>query len=291
MRIEFAGTGGESYGLTCVGVGSGTIIEHVQSSYTQTSGFGFYGGTVNARNLVAFSNRVAGFVYANGYTGKQQFIVSYKHPWFAASGAYIYTCDAILVVNDIQNNPLVNNTRPILSNLTVIGPYDNPGYNNALPWNAAININYGSALVLRNSVLMGMPKGGIKFSDDIAALNLVNGLTAFSNNLVHSNIPEEAFGVDPNFVYSVDNATVNAYASGNNNIAYSNPAQIQLTNPFTFENPGLIPKVGSPALSGADFSGADFSSFFDNVTYKGAFGAVNWMEGWTNFYPVVTAYL
>lgn len=291
VRIEFAGmANADSYGLGCVGVGSGTTIEHVQSSYTQTSGFGFYGGTVNARNLVAFNNRLAGFVYAQGYTGRQQFILSYKHPYFAAMGTYVYTCDAILILNDIQNNPVINNTHPVLSNLTVIGPYNNPGYNNALPWNAAVNINYGGSFALRNSVLMGMPKGGIKFSDDIAALHLVNGLTEFSNNLVHSNIPEEAFGVDPNYVFAVDNATVNAYASDNNNTAYNNPAEIQLTDPFTFEKPGLVPKAGSPALLGADFSGVDFSSFFDNVTYKGAFGTVNWMTGWTNFYPVITEY-
>lgn len=291
VRIEFAGKGNaDSYGLACVGVGSGTVIEHVQTSYTQTSGFGFYGGTVNARNLVAFNNRLAGFVYANGYTGRQQFILSYKHPYFAATGSYLYTCDAVVILNDIQNNPVINNTRPVISNLTVIGPYNNPGYNNALPWNAAININYGSALALRNSVIMGMPKGGIKFSDDMAALHLMDGSTVFTNNLVHSNIPEEAFGVDPNFVYSIDNTTVNAYASDNNNIAYNKPEEIQLTNPFIFEKPMLLPKAGSPALSGTDFSGADFSSFFENVTYKGAFGPVNWIESWTNFYPVTTPY-
>nr|WP_068892044.1 hypothetical protein [Pedobacter panaciterrae] len=291
VRIEFAGVNSaESYGLGCIGVGSGTVIENVQASYTQTSGFGFFGGNVNAKNLVAFNNRVAGFVYANGYTGKQQFIVSYKHPYFAATGAFTYTCDAVLILNDIQNNPVTENTHPILSNVTVIGPYNNKGYNDALPWNAAVNINYGAAFTLKNSVLMGMPKGGIKLSDDIAAQHLTDERSEFSYNLVHSNVPEEAFTIDPNYVFSIDQEAVNSYALNHHNISYSKPEEIKLTNPFKFELPELNPGIGSAALSSADFSGTDFQNFFSKVSFRGAFGNENWMRTWTNFYPVNTAY-
>jgi hypothetical protein len=291
VRIEFAGiVGSDSYGLACVGVGSGTVIENVEASYTQTSGFGFYGGTVNARNLVAFNNRQTGFVYANGFKGKQQFLVSYKHPYFAAPGMFIYTCDGVLVLNDIQNNPLVESTRPVLSNLTVIGPYNNPGYNDALPWNAAVNIYYGSALSLRNSVVMGMPHGGIKFGDDAAAQHLLDGSTEFSYNLAHSNRPGEAFTTDMNNVFSIDSTFVNTYAFGHNNSRYDTPLEISLADPFNFSTPGLLPKSGSPALTGANFSGTDYSSFFKAVNYRGAFGTDNWMKSWTNFYPVTTDY-
>lgn len=291
VRIEFAGVNSaESYGLGCIGVGSGTVIENVQASYTQTSGFGFFGGTVNAKNLVAFNNRVAGFVYANGYKGKQQFIVSYKHPYFAATGAFTYSCDAVLILNDIQNNPVTQNTHPILSNLTVIGPYNNKGYNEALPWNAAINVNYGAAFTLKNSILMGMPKGGIKFSDDIAGQHLIARTSEFSYNLVHSNIYEDAFTIDPNNVFSIDQTTLNEYASANHNTAYNKPDEIKLNDPFKFELPELNPNIGSVALSGADFSGTDFQSFFSKVGFRGAFGTQNWMKTWTNFYPVNTTY-
>jgi hypothetical protein len=292
VRIEFAATGpsGDKYGLACVGVGSGTVIENVEVSYTQTSGFGFYGGTVNARNLVAFNNRLAGFVYANGYKGKQQFLVSYKHPYFAATGAYTYTCDAVLLYNDLQNNPLTASTRPVISNFTAIGPYNNPGYNDALPWNAAVNINYGSAIALRNSVLMGMPKGGIKFGDDFAAQHLLDGTTEFGYNLAHSNNPGEAFTIDINNVYSVDSAVVNTYAFAHGNKRYDSPSLISLTDPFNFTSPGLLPKAGSDALTGANFDGSDYGAFFTKVNYRGAFGTDNWMSGWTNFYPVITNY-
>lgn len=291
VRIEFAGnSSATSYGLGCVGVGAGTTIENVEVSYTQTSGFGFHGGTVNARNLVAFSNRLTGFVYANGYNGHQQFIVSYKHPYFAAQGIWTYTCDAVLTLNDIKANPLERNTRPVISNLTVVGPYNNPGYNNALPWNAAVNVYYSSELALRNAVIMGMPKGGIRFTDDAAALHLLDGTTDLSYNLLHSNVADEAFGIDPNYVYSIDAATAAVYAQDHHNIGFNKPEDIQLNAPFIFRDPGLLPKTGSPAGSGANFDGPDFNTWFNKVDYRGAFGTVNWMAGWTNFYPVEEAY-
>jgi len=291
VRIEFAGDpGNDSYALGCVGVGRGTVIENIEASYTQISGFGFFGGTVNARNLVAFNNRLAGFVYANGYTGKQQFIVSYKHPYFAATSGLWYTCDAVLSFNDIQNNPLIESTRPVISNLTVIGPYNNPGYNEFLPWNAAVNISYGSAMVLRNSILMGMPKGGIKFTDDAAALHLLDGTTEFSYNLAHSNNPGEAYTTDINAVYSVDSTIVNDYALSHDNARYETPALLGLTDPFNFTLPVMTPLSNSPALTGANFDGPDFSGYFQPVVYRGAFGSVNWMNGWTSFYPVTATY-
>ncbi|SEW53326.1 hypothetical protein [Chitinophaga arvensicola] len=293
VRIEFAGnTGnGDGYGFACVGVGAGTIIENVSSSYTQVSGMGFFGGTVNARHLVAFSNRVASIIYSNGYTGKQQFVVSYKHPYFGSTGtSFISTCDALMVFNDIKGYPLTDNTRPVLSNFTVIGPYNNPGYNNALPWNAALNVTNGGAFVLRNTILMGMPKGGIKFSEDMAAQRLLNGESAFSANLVHSNIATDAFTVNPDAVYSIDAAAVTTYALDHKNKMYATPAEINLADPFNFSQPGLLPKGGEPAMSGADFDGDDFKSFFTKVNYIGAFGTENWLDKWTNFYPVSTNY-
>ncbi|WP_429063424.1 hypothetical protein [Chitinophaga sp. W2I13] len=291
VRIEFAGVGSaESYGLACVGVGSGTTIENVQTSYTQTSGFGFFGGTVNAKHLVAFNNRLAGFVYSNGYTGMQQFIVSYKHPYFAAPGPFISTCDALLVLNDTKGYPVAPDTRPVLSNVTAVGPYNNPGYNSALPWNAALNVSYSGAFVLRNSILMGMPKGGIKFSDDIAAQRLMDGTSEFSTNLVHSNISADAFTVDPGAVYSIDAAGVTDYAVNHHNKMYVKPEEIGLTNPFKFALPELLPTTGAAALTGADFSGEPFQGFFKKVNYIGAFGTENWMQNWTDFYPFTIKY-
>ena len=47
----------------------------------------------------------------------------------------------------------------------------------------------------------------------------------------------------------------------------------------------------SPLLTGASFSNPILNDpFFDQVTYRGAFGTTNWAAGWTNFDPQTTAY-
>lgn len=47
----------------------------------------------------------------------------------------------------------------------------------------------------------------------------------------------------------------------------------------------------SPLLGGASFSNANLQdSYFDQVSYVGAFGNVNWTQGWANWTPQFTAY-
>ena len=58
VRIEYGGIAfqpnSEINGLTCGGVGRGTIIDHVQVSYSGDDSFEFFGGTVNCTHLVAY---------------------------------------------------------------------------------------------------------------------------------------------------------------------------------------------------------------------------------------------
>ncbi|HRA73550.1 MAG TPA: hypothetical protein PLB11_12110, partial [Flavobacterium sp.] len=90
VRIEYAGIaaepGSEINGLTCGGVGSGTIIENVQVSFGNDDAYEFFGGTVNAKNLVAFATADDDFDFDFGYTGKIQFAVSCRKPDFVDAG-------------------------------------------------------------------------------------------------------------------------------------------------------------------------------------------------------------
>ncbi|MBK7753640.1 MAG: hypothetical protein IPI41_13855 [Flavobacteriales bacterium] len=48
---------------------------------------------------------------------------------------------------------------------------------------------------------------------------------------------------------------------------------------------------GSPLAAGASFGEADLSDpFFEQVSYKGAFGSDNWTSGWCNWDPQSTPY-
>jgi hypothetical protein len=112
----------------------------------------------------------------------------------------------------------------------------------------------------------------------------VNNISEFKNNLVQ--------------------ASTNTYRSGNNAIAtaaqiqtkaeaegcitLANAGAAQLTSPFYSTSPNFLPAAGSPALTGASFTG--MNAFFTSTTYRGAFGANNWTTGWANWDPQNTVY-
>ncbi len=60
VRIEFAGYAfqpdKEINSLTMAGVGSGTTIDHIQVSYAKDDAYEWFGGTVNAKYLIALKN-------------------------------------------------------------------------------------------------------------------------------------------------------------------------------------------------------------------------------------------
>jgi hypothetical protein len=83
-------------------------------------------------------------------------------------------------------------------------------------------------------------------------------------------------------------AEVEAKALADGNTKHASPSEINLTNPFNLTNPNFLPAAGSPALSGASFTG--LGSFFTNTTFRGAFGTDNWMSGWASFTPQTNVY-
>jgi len=286
VRIEFAGIaaepGSEINGLTLGGVGAGTIIENVQVSFGNDDAFEFFGGTVNATNLISFATADDDFDFDFGYTGKIQFCVSLRKPDFVDAGD---AGNGIECDNDGSGTAATPVTRPQLSNFTFVGPNDASG--------TASNHNYANRwrrraqFVLRNSILMGYQKGGFGLESDGTGQAYVDGISEFRNNLVHA-VTKPYFVVVSNGNPTVHpgiltDADIRSRAETDGCITFPNPSDIMLTNPFYSTSPNFLPMNGSPALSGADFNG--MSSFFTNTTYRGAFGDKDWTEGWTNWDP------
>ena len=279
VRIEFAGIaaepGSEINGLTLGGVGSGTIIENVQVSFGNDDAFEFFGGTVNAKNLVAFATADDDFDFDFGYTGKIQFAVSCRKPDFVDAGD---AGNGIECDNDGSGTLALPRTRPQLSNFTFIGP------NNAAGTSA--NHNYSNRwrrsaqFILRNSILVGHPDAGFSLESD-ATLNdyFVNAVSEFRNNLVHANASPYKSG---NAAIATS-AQVQSKAEGEGCITYTDAAGIMLTDPFYSTSPNFLPAGASPALTGANFTG--MNGYFTTTTYRGAFGTNDWTAGWTNWNP------
>jgi hypothetical protein len=291
VRIEYAGIaaepGSEINGLTCGGVGSGTILENIQVSFGNDDAYEFFGGTVNAKNLVAFATADDDFDFDFGYTGKIQFAVSCRKPDFVDAGD---AGNGIECDNDAAGSTAAPFTRPQLSNFTIIGPNNATG--------TAANHNYSNRwrrrtqFILRNSILMGHPDAGFSMESDGTGQAYKDGLSEFKNNLVHANanpyfIPLSGGNptVNPSII---DAAGIRTKAESEGCITYTDAATIQLTSPFYSTTPNFLPATGSPALAGSSFTG--MNAFFTSTTYRGAFGTTNWTSGWTNWDPQNAAY-
>lgn len=283
VRIEYAGIaaepGSEINGLTCGGVGSGTIIENVMVSFGNDDAFEFFGGTVNAKNLIAFATADDDFDFDFGFTGKIQYGIAMRKADFVDAGdaGNGVECD-----NDASGTNATPITRPQLSNFTIVGPNDATG--TAANHNFSMRWRRRTQFIVRNSIFIGHPDAGFSMESDGTLNDYMNNVSEFRNNLVH--------------------ASTSVYRSSNNNIATA--AQIQtkaesegcitlatsaaagLTSPFYSITPNFLPATGSPALTGASFTG--MNSFFTPTTFRGAMGTTNWTTGWANWDPQNNSY-
>jgi len=293
VRIEFSH-------LVLSGAGSGTTLENIQVSYSYNApAFEFDGGSFNARNLVSYA--CAGpvdFYITRGYQGKLQNMLAYRLPWF---GARNFTPPNALTGVFIENNPydtsLKPYTYPVISNLTVLGPNGQQGtsafYNDTLSRAAALITTGNARFRIRNSLLLGFPRGGWCLDDSLTGVGLTTGISEFSWSIAQSNDTSRTFYISTGtFIDPVDFKGF-VLSPSLHNMLFKSADDFMLNDPFHYENaaPDPAPKSGSPVLSGADFSGADFSDvFFNKVAWKGALGNEDWIQGWINFHPLQSQY-
>ncbi len=275
VRIEYAGIAfqpnNEINGLTMGGVGSGTTIDHVQVSYANDDAFEWFGGTVNAKYLIAYRALDDDFDADNGYTGKIQFALSVRDPQVAdVSGSNGFEHD-----NNAAGDETAPKTKPTFSNVTIVGP--NGG---------SINSNYRRAAHLRrstetgfyNSVAVGAYPVGLFIDGNATALNAQTGTLVVKNSYFHGQttpLSTNAAGFD-----------IAAYAAANAITASTNSADAQLIDPFNIDLPNARPAAGSPLYTGASFnSDARISDpFFTPVSYAGAFGPTgDWTCPWASW--------
>ncbi len=284
VRIEFAGIpfqpNNELNSLTLGGVGTGTIIEHVQTSYGGDDAFEWFGGTVNGKWLVNFATVDDMFDVDFGYQGKNQWVLGISNPNIAdISGSNGFESD-----NDGQGSTNEPKTDGHFSNVTILGPIGqgiDPINSN---FKRALHIRRCSYLDVFNSAFSGFPVGlkldGACTIDGFAA----NGEVEFASNiLAQMSTPIEPVG---------DMAVEMEFANSGNSITNA-LTDLGLANPFDFagNNPDFRPTTGSPLLAGADFSSPTTTNpFFTPTDYRGAMGSEDWTDCWTEWDPINADY-
>jgi hypothetical protein len=292
VRIEFSGinltgvSGNEINGLTMGGVGSRTVIEYIQVSYCGDDSFEWFGGNVNCKYLISYKAVDDDWDCDNGFRGRVQFGLSVRD-----SGIYDQSTSNGFEIDNNTNSPTSGSynsprTRPIFSNMTVIGPYSSTSLSlNSLHgrgghWRRA---SLPSAF---NTIMMGWRVGlrldGAGVQNAAGADTIMFRYSIFAGNVRLGDSASGNFGTQA----WLQNGA-------HNNIIFATANEVQLTNPFAIYPDGptgpvvenWMPLPGSTALTGANFSNPVLAGF-EVVSFKGAFGTTNWSANWAVFNPI-----
>ncbi|GAA4102914.1 hypothetical protein [Mucilaginibacter panaciglaebae] len=281
LRIEYSGginppaedewIVDKASGLCLAGVGSGTHIDNVMVTHSNDDGFQFVGGTVNATHLIAFNNGDDDFDFDLGYEGNLQFLIAYR----TQASSQALRANGVESYNDevpTTNTPL---TRPVISNMTIIGPQGIESVKTNI--NQGVYMRKGTRLAFRNSIVAEYSQGAFMVCPRTRPVILNNDWAEFRYNLVQSDSADRTFSYDTN-TSVIPDPELAAFETNsvNKNVLLISSVDFKLTNLYN-SVPDLTPGSGSPALTGADFTGVDFSSaFFVKTAYRGAIGSTNW---------------
>jgi hypothetical protein len=284
VRIEYSGVAfqpdNEINGLTLGGVGAGTTIDYVQVSFNGDDAYEFFGGTVNAKHLIAYKTVDDMFDTDNGFSGKLQFLVGLSNPAVAdASGSNGFESD-----NDANGTDATPKTSAVFSNVSLFGPLANSTTTASSNFKRAMHVRRNSSISVYNSVFAGWPEGllldGAKAQANATAGSLQMKQVVISGSTAGKELKAESGSAFPVATW-FNTPDKNNYVEADN-------ANLNIANAFNQSTPDFRPGAGSSLLTGASFSGMD--AFFTNVAYKGAFGSEDWTADWANWNPQEVEY-
>ncbi|MFM1914482.1 MAG: hypothetical protein RLZZ531_151 [Bacteroidota bacterium] len=266
VRIEFAGIAlepnKEVNGITFGSVGSGTIVDNVQVSFSGDDSFEWFGGTVNCKHLIAYRGLDDDFDTDFGYRGKVQFFLSIrdKDLFDAPGDSNCFESD-----NDAAGSTAQPKTMPIFSNGTIVGPKGNGTI--ALPigekFEKAFRLRRNTSTSCFNSIVTGWEKG--LSIEGTAVVNNVNG-----DSLVFAHNYTTNFANNTNTIYNAGtsggaastSAFYTSFWGADGNDSTQSIAQINWVNLFTplGVTPDARLATSSVAATGANFTNAKFFS-------------------------------
>ncbi|MDX2143256.1 MAG: hypothetical protein SFV19_07870 [Rhodospirillaceae bacterium] len=233
----------ELNGITLAGVGNGTTIQYLQVHNSSDDGIEWFGGTVNAKNVVLTGISDDSLDWASGWRGNLQFALVVQA---TDEGDRIVEADNL--PTDQTKQPL---TAPNVSNFTFIGQSNR---------SAAILQRVGVGGRLLNGVVRGSPQ-----CLDIDDASTITAAPTYDSLLFDCASP---FVNDTN----VDGAAIAARFNAGTN----NTTTVPSTLTGTFIN-------GPTETARAVLNPATIDPFFTSVQYIGAVrnATDTWWQGWT----------
>ncbi|EHQ27871.1 hypothetical protein [Mucilaginibacter paludis] len=303
VRIEYAGIpfspDNEINGLTMGGVGSGTTLDYIEVYRSGDDAFEWFGGTVNAKHLLAIGTTDDDFDTDFGYSGKVQFGLAQRAQVVADfSGSNGFESD-----NDGSGSNNLPQTKAVFSNMTIVGPIlavtASGGSLSNLNANFqhAAQIRRNSSISIANSLFTNYFEGiyideGTVVTAGATTTNYTSGSIVFTDNIIYN------CNAKGNEVKGQNKAAFETAMRATNTFDATKSVVDLLADPLkygtdfkastnaNYGTPNFTLKSGAVALTGAVFTNAKYTdSFFEKVAYRGAFGTTDWSTGWASYDP------
>lgn len=251
LQVRYSGfrvdTNNELNGITLAGVGSGTIMDHVQVHNSSDDGIEWFGGRINQKYLVLTGNDDDSLDVDFGYKGAAQFVIVTQR----STGA-----DKVIEGDTPGNTEVVPRTDFLLSNWTFVSPDSDPSihlrggmdaalYNGTMAAPRCLDIDEASTIQATGADEKGPPRFASVYFACTAPFVDDTDVTAAQIQAI--------FGGGANNTANGTSTLNNVFINGTNENA------VAATNPTTL------------------------SSFFTAVNYIGAVRDANdtWWRGWT----------
>jgi hypothetical protein len=265
VRVEFGGIAlepnKEINGITFGSVGSETMVDYVQVSFSGDDSFEWFGGTVNCKHLIAYRGLDDDFDTDFGYRGKVQFALAIRDKDLsdAPGDSNCFESD-----NDATGSTAQPLTMPIFSNVTIVGPKGDGTI--TLPvgekFEKAFRLRRNTATSVFNSLVTGWEKGlsleGAAVVDNVQGDSLV-----FANNL----LTNFADGANTIVSTGVSQSFYSSFWGANANDSTVTNAQVNWVNLFTplGTAPDARLQANSAAATGASFTNPKFEIDFSSL--------------------------
>jgi hypothetical protein len=297
VRVEFGGTeisiDNEVNALSLFGVGSGTQIDHVMTKYNLDDGFEWFGGEVNLKHGLCVGIGDDSFDYSFGANFMGQFWVAQQRGDDADRGFEVDNHEIAF-----GSTPL---TRPVLSNVTLIG---DPDTNEGTDSTTGITLRRGAGTFLVNGIITGFKASGLDLDDAVTTNNnptavladdgfvdgagtreaprkSVTGTLLVDHTVFHNN------GAGGTTHCEVDNEAGFAFTTCEfvftMNTHNTQAAESPVVDPYNLAAPNFRPQNGALA---DPFDATSLDSFFEPAAYRGGVAptGVDWtQEPWVSY--------
>lgn len=252
------GEGNEINGLTLGGVGRQTIVEYIEVISNEDDGIELFGGTVNCKNLVVAFCGDDAFDIDQGYRGKCQFLLGINNQ----SSDKGLECSG-----GLQPMQLLADAFPSFYNLTLIGDKQNNS-TGLLDFNSYGAAHIKNSIMIHTGTGIAIEKNGI---GDSYSLFENGSLTIQNNDYFNLNdaLPDIYCYNDAGDTFPEENSILRDSLLSWKNV---------LRNSLGVSDQGLNLLPDDTVFG--DMAAYN-NSWYEAVTYKGAFGSENWIEGWT----------